>query len=66
MPEPTHFISRDLPPVSIIRPSSPAQSGAMAAIRGFQNDGLFIGQKKDFLDFVFDLAQEADEARRQY
>lgn len=66
MPEPAHFISRDLPPVSIIRPSSPGKSGAMAAMRGFQNDGLFIGQKKDFLDFVFDLAQEADEARRQY
>jgi hypothetical protein len=64
MPRPCTFISKDLPPCSVIRPTSTAQGGAVAAFRGFTAMGLFQGQSKAFFDFVFDLAEEADEARR--
>jgi hypothetical protein len=38
----------------------------MAALQGFISDGLFIGQKNpEFLKLMFDLAQDADEARRR-
>ena len=63
MPEPTHFLSPALGPVAIIRPTSPRNSGAVAAINGFLSDGLFIGQGRDFLNFVFELAEQADQAR---
>jgi len=66
MPEPTHFLNPALGPVSIIRPTSTNNSGAVAAINGFKQDGLFRGQGDDFLDFVFDLAEAADAARRGY
>jgi hypothetical protein len=64
MPEPTHLINPALGPVAIIRPTSTKNSGAVAAIMGFKDDGLFIGQGNDFLDFVMDLAEQADAARR--
>jgi hypothetical protein len=66
MPEPTHFLSSKFPPVSIIRPTSTQNSGAMAAVQAFVNDGLFIGQQNpEFLKLLFQLAEEADEARRR-
>jgi hypothetical protein len=66
MPEPTHFLSSKFPPVAIIRPTSSKNNGAMAALQGFISDGLFIGQKNpEFLKLMFDLAQDADEARRR-
>jgi len=65
MPEPTHFLNQQLGPVAIIRPTSTNNSGAMAAIKGFQDDGLFIGQRQDFLQFVFELAEQADAAYRE-
>ena len=66
MPEPTHFLSTKFPPVAIVRPTSTQNSGAVAAIKGFVNDGLFIGQKNpEFLKLMFQLAEEADEARRR-
>jgi hypothetical protein len=66
MPEPTHFLSSKFPPVSIIRPTSTQNSGAMAAIQAFVNDGLFIGQQNpEFLKLLYQLAEEADEARRR-
>lgn len=65
MPEPTHFIDKKLGPVSIIRPTSVAFSGAVDAVKAFQDDGLFIGQSPKFTDFLFDLAGEADHARRE-
>src|ERR1700681_1271689 len=43
MPEPTHFLSSKFPPVAIIRPTSTKNAGAMAAVKGFVDDGLFIG-----------------------
>ena len=65
MPEPTHFIDKKLGPVSIVRPVSEAFSGAVDAVKSFQADGLFIGQSPKFLDVLFDLAGEADEAKRE-
>lgn len=65
MPEPTHFIDEDLGPVAIVRPTSTKNSGAVAAVQGFVDDGLFIGQPKEFTDILFDLAHRADNARRE-
>jgi hypothetical protein len=66
MPEPTHFLDADdLGPVAIIRPTSTKNSGAVAAVQGFVDDGLFIGQSQDFLNVLFDLAHKADDAKRE-
>jgi len=66
MPEPTHFLSPKFPPVSIIRPISTKNSGAIATVQAFADDGLFIGQQNpEFLKLMFGLAEEADGARRR-
>jgi len=66
MPEPTHFLSKDLPPVAIIRPTSDQLGGAVASFKSFMDDGLFIGQKNpEFFRTMFRLARDADAARRQ-
>lgn len=65
MPEPCPFLSRKFPAVSIIRPTSIETFGARAAVKGFTDDGLFIGQTDAFFDLVRRLAREADEATRQ-
>jgi hypothetical protein len=65
MPEPCPFLSRNFPKVSIIRPTSIETGGAVATIKAFTADGLFIGQSKAFFDLVGGLAREADEATRQ-
>jgi hypothetical protein len=65
MPEPTHFLDEKLGPVAIVRPTSTKNGGAVASFQSFVDDGLFIGQKKQFFDLMFDLANEADQARRQ-
>jgi hypothetical protein len=62
MPEPCSFLSRKLPGVSIIRPTSIKQSGAVATINAFIADGLFTGQTDGFYDLIKKLAREADEA----
>jgi hypothetical protein len=64
MPEPTAFISRKLPPVSIIRPTH-TKGAAMGALNAFTADGLFIGQSKEFFNFMRTLAIEADLAVRE-
>jgi len=65
MPEPTIFLNRKFPVVSIIRPTQIAGSGgAVATIKAFTADGLFIGQSPQFFAFVQELAEQADEARR--
>src|SRR5467141_4139103 len=64
MPEPTAFISRKLPPVSIIRPTH-TKGAAMGALNAFTSDGLFIGQSKEFFNFMRTLAIEADLAVRE-
>ena len=64
MPEPCDFI-KGLPECSIIRPTGAGQIDAVGAINGFIADGLFIGQPKEFLDLLLDLAHEADQAKRE-
>ncbi|MBV8811146.1 MAG: hypothetical protein JO033_20960 [Acidobacteriaceae bacterium] len=65
LPEPAQFLSQDLPPVSIIRPTLTRNGGAVATIQAFIADNLFFGQKDPrFLETVFRLAREADAARR--
>jgi rubrerythrin len=66
MPEPTHFIDPGLGPVAIVRPTSTKFGGAVASFQCFMNDGLFIGQPKHFFDLLFELANEADQATRQF
>jgi hypothetical protein len=63
MPEPTVFLSRQFPPVSIIRPTA-TKGAATGALKGLTGDGLFIGQSPEFFEFLRDLAEDADLARR--
>jgi hypothetical protein len=63
MPEPTVFLSKQFPAVSIIRPTN-TQGAAMEALKGLTADGLFIGQSQEFFAFLRDLAEDADEAQR--
>src|SRR5579863_6345760 len=64
MPEPTAFLSKKLPAVSIIRPTE-TKGAAMATLQSFIADGLFIGQSNSFFNFVTQLALDADAATRQ-
>ena len=64
MPEPCPFLSRKLPRCSIIRPT--ATNGiAMAVVQFLTNMGLFKGQSAGFFNYLLNLAQEADAARRE-
>jgi len=63
MPEPTVFLSKNLPACSIIRPTE-SKGAAMGALKALTADGLFIGQSKEFFAFLTDLAEDADAARR--
>jgi hypothetical protein len=62
MPEPCPFLEQRFPAVSIIRPTSIEQGGAVATVQAFTADGLFIGQSSEFFQMVNELAKEADEA----
>jgi hypothetical protein len=62
MPEPTVFF-KGLPVCSIIRPTE-TRNAAQNALQGFVDMGAFIGQTKDFMNFVTGLAVAADQARR--
>ena len=63
MPEPCPFLSRSLPVCSIIRPTE-TKGAAMGALKFLTAMGLFIGQSQPFFEFMQDLAQDADNARR--
>src|SRR5579859_2545694 len=63
MPEPTIFLSRKFPPVSIIRPTN-TKGAAMGAVMALTADGLFIGQSPEFFAVFHELAEAADAARR--
>jgi len=65
MPEPCEFISRNLPPCAIIRPSGPGQLDARGAINSFIADGLFRGQPPQFFQLLNTLASAADAAERE-
>jgi len=63
MPEPTIFLSRKFPAVSIIRPTATVGTGAaVATAKSFTADGLFIGQPPAFFAVLSALAQAADAA----
>ena len=70
MPEPTVFLDPKLEPVSIIRPTSTAQGGAVASVVSFAEDGLFLdpatGKNTGIVDVLMRLAEEADEAQRRF
>jgi Ferritin-like domain len=59
-PEPCQFLSADLPPVSIIRPTLTRNGGAVATIQSFTADKLFLNQSKAFFDLVMKVATDAD------
>ena len=63
MPEPTVFLSKQFPAVSIIRPTE-TKGAAMGAVKALTGDGLFRGQTPEFFQYIRDLAEDADEARR--
>ncbi len=62
MPEPTIFLDRKFPIVSIIRPTE-TRGAAMATVNALTADGLFIGQSAEFFAVVTGLAKAADAAR---
>jgi hypothetical protein len=62
-PVPTEF-KRNLPPVSIIRPLTDKFGGAVATIKSFTEDGLFVGQSQQFLRTLRTMAVAADSAVR--
>ncbi len=64
MPEPCPFLSRKLPPCSIIRPTE-TRGVAMGALNFLTAMGLFIGQSSAFFSVMHDLAKDADSARRE-
>jgi hypothetical protein len=64
MPEPTIFLKRSLPKVSIVRPTK-TEGAATAVVKFLTDMGLFIGQSSDFFATLKTLAMEADSARRQ-
>ena len=63
MPEPSPFLSRKLPIVSVIRPTE-TRGAAMGALKFLTDMGLFAGQSADFFAFMKRLAEQADDARR--
>jgi hypothetical protein len=64
MPEPTIFLSKKLPACSIIRPTQ-TKGIAMGALQGLTASNLFLGQSQEFFAYLRDLAEDADEARRE-
>ena len=64
MPEPTVFLSRSLPVCSIVRPTG-TRGAAMGAAKFLTDMGLFRGQSPAFFAALRDLAEDADDARRE-
>lgn len=62
-PVPAEF-KPNLPHVSIIRPLTDKFGGAVATIKSFTADGLFVSQSQKFLSTLLTLAAEADSAVR--
>jgi hypothetical protein len=62
MPEPCPFLSRKLPPCSVIRPTE-TKDVAKNTLKFLTDMGLFIGQSNGFFALMQELAEEADAAR---
>jgi len=63
MPEPCPFLSRKLPPCSVIRPTE-TKGVAVGALKFLTDMGLFRDQSPAFFALLHELAEEADAARR--
>src|SRR5205807_7983512 len=63
MPEPTVFLDRKFPVVSIIRPTE-TTGAATGAVKFLTDMGLFRGQSAEFFATLGDLATKADAAKR--
>jgi len=61
MPEPCPFLSRKLPPCSVIRPTE-TKGVAMGALKFLTDMGLFTGQSAGFFALMRELAEDADAA----
>jgi hypothetical protein len=66
LPEPCEFISKSLPPCSVIRPTLTQNGGAVATIKAFTDDLLFLNQAPAFFSLVNQLALEADSVKRGF
>ena len=66
MARPCRFINARLPLCAVIRPTSTAKGGAVAAATGLSHSGLFSGQSDAFFETLFELAHEADAASRGF
>jgi hypothetical protein len=64
MPEPTAFLNRTFPAVSIVRPTG-TRGAAMSAVKALVADGLFIGQPRQFFTTLIALAEAADAAGQE-
>jgi hypothetical protein len=64
MPEPCPFLSRKLPPCSVIRPTE-TKGIAQSVVKFLTAMGLFIGQAPAFFSLMSELAEAADAARRE-
>src|SRR5437667_615879 len=64
MPEPCPFISRKLPPCSVIRPTE-TKDIAKGVVKFLTDMGLFIGQSPAFFPLMNELAEDPDETSRQ-
>ena len=65
LPEPCEFLSPDLPPVSIVRPTLAQNGGAVATIQAFTADNLFLNQSKAFFQLVTEVAMAADAVQSE-
>jgi hypothetical protein len=64
MPEPTVFLNRKFPHVSIVRPTA-TDGAAMGAVEFLVASGLFTGQSDAFFATLRRLAAAADRARNE-
>lgn len=66
LPEPCNFIQKNLPRCSVIRPTSAHLGGAVATVKAFVADGMFIGQSDEFIELSMRLAIAADSVVRGF
>lgn len=66
LPEPCNFINKSLPRCSVIRPTSTQLGGAVATVKAFIAEGMFIGQPDEFFELSMNLAVAADSVVRGF
>ena len=64
MPEPTIFLKRSFPAVSIVRPTN-TQEAALTLFNAVAAEEVFRGQSQEFFTTLRRLAKEADDASRR-